>query len=285
MADVPTSVTLSTGYSLPTIGFGVYLLEASLCPGAVANALKTGYRHIDCAQYYENETEVGAGVRSSGIPREQIFITSKAHNADFGYEETLRSVEESVKKLGFSKCYYDLFLVHSPHGGRDARVARYKAVVEAKARGLVRTVGVSNFSEKHLDEIEAAGLERPAVNQIELHPWCQQRPIVSYCQSRGIIVQAYTPLVKGNDVAEGKGIKNAIVLKIAKKHGKSPAQVLVRWSLQKGFVPLPKATSAQRIEENFKVFDFALDAEDVAAIDALDEGASGAVTWNPVGEP
>ncbi|KAF8558712.1 Aldo/keto reductase [Imleria badia] len=282
MADVPTSVTLTTGYSLPTVGFGVYQLEPSLCAGAVANALKTGYRHIDSAQYYENEAEVGEGVRSSGIPREQVFITSKVINTLVGYDDTLKSVEESVKKLGFD--YYDLFLVHAPHGGREARIAKYKALLEAKKRGLVRTVGVSNFSEKHIKEIVEAGLEKPAVNQIELHPWCQQRPIVSYCQSTGIVVQAYSPLVRGKDAGEGKGIQNAVVRNIADKHGKSPAQVLIRWSLQKGLVPLPKATSPRRIEENLEVYDFALDAGDVVAIDALDEGARGAVTWNPVGE-
>jgi len=270
------------GYSLPTIGYGVYQLKDSLCTTGVEHALKIGYRHIDCAQHYENETEVGQGVRSSGVPRDQVFITSKVYDANFGHEETLKSVEESIEKLGFS--YYDLFLLHSPHGGRDARLTRYKALLEAKARGLVRTVGVSNFSEKHIKEIEEAGLEKPAVNQLELHPWCQQRQIVSYCQSEGIVVQAYTPLVRGAKAKEGKGIKNAVVLQIAEKHGKSPALVLIRWSLQKGFVPLPKA-SAHRIEENFRAFDFGLDAEDVAAIDALDEGASGAVTWNPVGEP
>ncbi|KAI9574410.1 NADP-dependent oxidoreductase domain-containing protein [Boletus coccyginus] len=283
MADVPKTVSLTTRYSLPTIGFGVYQLEASLCPEAVENALKAGYRHIDCAQYYQNEAEVGEGVRRSGIPRDQVFITSKVYRTTVGYDKTLKSVERSVKKLGFS--YYDLFLVHSPHGRRNGRLARYRALLEAKNQGLVRTVGVSNFSEKHIKEIEEAGLEKPAVNQIELHPWCQQRPIVSYCQSEGIVVQAYSPLVRGNEAGEGKGIKNAVVLGIADKHGKSPAQVLIRWSLQKGLVPLPKATLAHRIEENFKVFDFTLDAEDVAAIDALDEGASGAVTWNPVDEP
>jgi len=271
------------GYSLPTVGFGVFEIEPSLCTGAVVNALKTGYRHVDSAQYYQNEAEVGAGVRSSGIPREQVFITSKVYSSTVGYEATLKGVEKSVKKLGFD--YYDLFLIHSPHGRRDERLAKYKALLEAKARGLVRTIGVSNFSEKHIQEIVDAGLEKPAVNQVELHPWCQQRPIVSYCKSKGIVVQAYTPLVRGNDVAEGKGIRNAVVRKIGAKYGKSPAQVLIRWSLQTGLVPLPKATSAQRIEENLKVFDFALDAEDMATIDAFDEGESGAVTWNPVGEP
>jgi diketogulonate reductase-like aldo/keto reductase len=181
MADVPSSVTLLTGYSLPTIGFGVYQLDD--CPGGVANALKIGYRHIDCAQFYDNEADVGEGVRSSGIPRDQVFITSKVQNAGYGYEETLKSVEESVKKLGFS--YYDLFLLHSPHGGRDARLARYKAVLEAKARGLVRTAGVSNFSEKHIKEIEEAGLEKPAVNQIEVrnNPHPEYRPNNDYVVS------------------------------------------------------------------------------------------------------
>jgi len=283
MTNVTTSVRLTTGYSLPTVGFGVYKLEPEKCTESVKNALKAGYRHVDCAQYYENEVEVGQGVRDSGVPREQVFITSKVMPEDYGYEQTLKTVEKSIENLGFD--YYDLFLVHSAHGGRDERLAKYKALLEAKKRGLVRTVGVSNYSEKHIAEIEEEGLEKPAVNQIELHPWCQQRSIVSYCQSNGIIVQAYTPLVKGSDAPNGKGVKNAVVLKVSEKHGRTPAQVLVRWSLQKGLVPLPKATSPHRIEENLKVFDFSLDAEDMEAIDALDQGAAGAVGWNPVGEP
>ncbi|KAG9317716.1 hypothetical protein JVU11DRAFT_1930 [Chiua virens] len=239
---------------MPTIGYGVFQLAPELCTEAVVSALKSGYRHIDSAQFYRNEAEVGEGVRKSDTPRNQIFITSKVANTGHSYDQTLKSIEESVRMLGFN--YYDLFLIHSPHGGRNGRLARYKALVEAKARGLVRAIGVSNYSKKHIEEIAEAGLEQPAVNQVELHPWCQQRPIVSYCKSKGIVVQAYTPLVRGNDV-----------------HGKSAAQVLIRWSLQKGLVPLPKATSAHRIEENFQVFDFALDADDVTAIDAFDEGA------------
>ncbi|KAF9226773.1 Aldo/keto reductase [Gyrodon lividus] len=197
---------------MPTIGFGVF--ENPECADACEFALKTGYRMIDSARYYQNEAQVGEGVRRTNIPRENIFITSKIYHPDFGYEKTLDSVRESVEQLGFGELHevswpagcYDLYLIHSPHGGPGIRLATYKALLKAKSDGLIRSVG-------------------------------------------------YT---------------------------KSTAQVLIRWSLQKGHVPLPKSSSPSRIEENFKVFDFSLEEEDMTAIDALDEGAGGAVTWNPV---
>ncbi|KIJ69861.1 hypothetical protein HYDPIDRAFT_23024 [Hydnomerulius pinastri MD-312] len=266
---------------MPTIGLGVF--ENPECADACKEALKAGYRMIDSARYYENEALVGEGVRRANIPREEIFITSKIYHPDFGYENTLRSVNESVTKLGFG--YYDLYLIHSPHGGQDTRLETYRALLKAKSDGLIRSVGVSNYSGKHIDEIEEAGLELPAVNQIELHPFCQQHLIVEYCKAKGIVVQAYSPLVRGVVASEGKGMDNKDVRAISEKHVRSPAQVLVRWSLQKGFVPLPKSSNSSRIRENFQVFDFVLDEEDMAALDALNEGASGAVTWNPVDEP
>ncbi|KAH7887474.1 NADP-dependent oxidoreductase domain-containing protein [Phlebopus sp. FC_14] len=275
MADVPREVVLNTGYSMPTIGLGVY--ENPECADACEVALKAGYKMIDSARYYENEAQVGEGVRKASIPREEVFITSKIYHPDFGYDHTLRSVKESVEKLGFG--YYDLYLIHSPHGGKTIRLDTYKALLDAKAAGLIRSVGVSNYGEKHIVEIEEAGLDLPAVNQVELHPFCQQRPIVAYCQAKGIVVQAYSPLVRGT---EGKGIDHKVVAQIATKHAKSPAQILIRWSLQKGLVPLPKSNTRSRILSNFEVFDFKLDKEDMAALDALDEGGSGAITWNPV---
>ncbi|KAF9238820.1 NADP-dependent oxidoreductase domain-containing protein [Melanogaster broomeanus] len=264
---------------MPTIGLGVY--ENPECAEACAAALKVGYRMIDSARYYCNEAQTGEGVRRTNIPREDIFISTLEDISPrlTGYEKTLDSVQESPPG------YYDLYLIHSPHGGPDTRLATYKALLKAKSDGLIRSVGVSNYSEKHIAEIESAGLELPAVNQIELHPFCQQRPIVSYCNTKGIIVQAYSPLIRGKEAGIGKGMDNEVVREVAKKHAKSPAQILIRWSLQKGFVPLPKSASRSRIEENFEVFDFNLDEEDMMALEALDKGADGAVTWNPVDEP
>ncbi|KAF8838615.1 Aldo/keto reductase [Paxillus ammoniavirescens] len=274
-------VALNSGYPMPTIGLGVF--ENLECAEACEAALKVGYRMIDSARYYQNEAQVGEAVRKSNVPREDIFIISKIYHPDFGYEKTLDSVRESVEQLGCG--YFDLYLIHSPHGGPEKRLATYRALLKAKSENLIRSVGVSNYGPTHIAEIENAGLELPAVNQIELHPFCQQRLIVSFCNTKGIIVQAYSPLVRGDVAGKGNGMDNVVVSEIAKKQAKSPAQVLIRWSLQKGLVPLPKSSSRSRIEENFKVFDFHLDGEDMAALDALDKGADGAVTWNPVDQP
>ncbi|EPQ52901.1 Aldo/keto reductase [Gloeophyllum trabeum ATCC 11539] len=256
---------------MPVLGLGVYLNEDPV-PACLA-ALKHGYRHIDSARMYRNEAAVGRAVKESGVPREQVFVTSKIYDPEHGYESTLRAVQDSLDKFGFN--YLDLYLIHSPLSGKTKRLETYKALLRAKEEGKLKSIGVSNYSPKHIDEIKEAGLELPAVNQVELHPFCQQKPIVEYCRAHNIVVQAYSPLVRGK-------LDDAVITALAQKYGKTPAQIAVRWSLQKGFVPLPKSANPERVVANAQVFDFSLADEDVAKLDALDRGKAGAVTWNPV---
>jgi len=192
---------------------------------------------------------------------------------NIGSADVTTTVEQSRSKLGFD--YIDLYLIHSPHGGKNNRLKAWKALLAAKAEGKLRDVGVSNYNVKHLEEIREAGLEIPSVNQVELHPFCQQKPIVDYCNAHGIVVEAYCPLVRG-------AFDNPVLQSVSKKIGKSPAQVLVRWSLQKGFVPLPKSSQPARIANNAEVYDFELSAQDMEALDGLDRGKAGAISWNPI---
>ncbi|KAM5541847.1 hypothetical protein V8D89_004576 [Ganoderma adspersum] len=268
---IDTTVRLRSGYELPLLGLGVYLNNDAK-PASLA-ALKAGYRHIDSARMYGNEPQVGEAVRESGIPRGQVYITSKIQNDEHGYEKTLAAVDDSLQKLGFE--YVDYMLIHSAMSDTPTRLATWRALVDAKAAGKVRSIGVSNYGVKHIEEIREAGLELPDINQIELQPLNQQKPIVDYCKQHGIFIEAYAPLMRAQwDVPA--------ILEAAKKHDKSPAQVLVRWSLQRGFAPLPKSADPVRVVSNAAVYDFELSAEDVAAIDALDRGKDGTITWNPV---
>ncbi|CAL1708217.1 unnamed protein product [Somion occarium] len=289
-----STVKLLSGYEIPRLGFGVAYgfgkeedpLELTK-PG-VLEALKVGYRHIDSAQLYRNEREVGEAVRESGLKREDVFVTSKV--PDEG--EPLASVDASLKALGFGKLnvlsyyfmdtlktrypdYIDLYLIHSPPAGKENRLTKYKALLEAKRQGKVRTVGVSNYNIHHIEEIREAGLELPSVNQVELHPFCQQRPIIEYCNKHNIAVEAYCPVIRGK-------LDDPVIVDIAKKHGKEPAQVLLRWSLQHDLIPLVRSSNPARILSNTQIYDFALDEDDVKRLDALDRGAEGAISWNPI---
>ncbi|KIY62838.1 Aldo/keto reductase [Cylindrobasidium torrendii FP15055 ss-10] len=260
---------------MPCVGLGVY--QNYTTQASVLEALRYGYRHIDSAQAYRNEAHVGAAVHeSAGVQREDVFVTTKCISKNHGYEKTPKGVDESLRKFGFD--YVDLFLIHNPHSGKDLRLETYRALLECKASGKIRSVGVSNYGVQHLEEIRAAGYEMPAVNQIELHPLCQQKPIVEYCRKNMIIVQAYSPLIQGK-------MDNPIFNALALKYRRDVAQILIRWSLQKGFVPLPKSATPQRIKSNLQVFDFVLTEEDMAQLDSLDQGKDGAVTWNPVDVP
>ncbi|EIW53073.1 Aldo/keto reductase [Trametes versicolor FP-101664 SS1] len=270
-----STIRLSSGYEMPLVGFGVWQ-NIDQCIPACAVALKHGYRHIDSARVYGNEVEVGQAVRDSGIPREDIFVTSKILHTEHEYERTLAAVDESLKRFGFD--YLDLFLVHTPLSGKARRLETYRALLDAKKAGKLRSVGVSNYGVGHLEEIREAGLEPPAVNQLEIHPFCQQREIVEYCTERGIVLQAYCPLIQGQ-------FDNPVFHEVAKKYNKLVPQVLVRWSLQKGFNPLPKSATPERIVSNVDVFDFEIAPEDMARIDALDKGAAGAILLNPVNAP
>jgi len=268
---------------MPLLGFGVY--QNYDARPSVLEAFKAGYRHVDSAQVYRNEAEVGEAIRESGLKREDLFITTKCVSKTHGYESTLKGVDTSLAKFGLD--YIDLFLIHDPFSGTKLRLETYKALLEAKRAGKIRSVGVSNYGVHHLEELKAlkaeleakqVEFEMPTVNQIELHPLCQQKPIVEYCKANSIVVQAYCPIIRGNMDIDA-------VTKIAKKHNRDPAQILLRWSLQKGYVPLPKSATPSRIHSNAQLYDFELDTEEMSALDALDRGKAGAISWNPVNAP
>ncbi|TBU44989.1 Aldo/keto reductase [Dichomitus squalens] len=260
-----------TGHDKPILGLGV--AETTDCVSACLAALKYGYRHFDTARHYKNEEEVGRAIRESGIPREEIFVTSKFMATDHGYEDTLRAVDDSLQKFGYD--HFDLYLIHSPLSGQEKRLGTWRALIDAKNAGKVKSIGVSNYSGKHIDEIRAAGLELLSVNQIELHPLCQQRPIVKYCQENDIVVEAYSPLARSK--------LGGPVLQRLTKLVRDCLACFLRWlTLTRIFVPLPKSSHRERILSNSQVYDFELSDEDMAALDALDKGKAGSVTWNPV---
>ncbi|TFK46255.1 Aldo/keto reductase [Heliocybe sulcata] len=266
-----STVKLLDGNAMPVLGLGVALNEDPA--PAVLAALKHGYRQIDSARHYKNEAPLGKAIRESGVPRDQVFVTSKVFESEHGYEATLQAVQDSLHNFGFD--YLDLFLIHSPRSGKAKRLETYKALLHAKKAGKLKSIGVSNYSPKHIEEIREAGLELPAVNQIELHPFCQQQPIVDYCRAHNIAVQAFSPLVRGK-------LDDPAITSTSTKYAKTPAQIVLRWSLQRGFVPLPKSANSVRVVANAQVFDFEIAQEDMERLDALDRGKAGAITWNPV---
>ncbi|KAF4621156.1 hypothetical protein D9613_000466 [Agrocybe pediades] len=266
-----STVRLSSGYDMPRLGFGVFQNHNTTPTTLIA--FQAGYRHVDSAQVYRNEADVGEAVRQSGLDRGEVFITTKCVSKTHGYERTLKGVEESLERMKFD--YIDLFLIHDPLSGKEKRLETYKALLEKQKEGKIRSVGVSNYGVKHLEEIKEAGLPLPTVNQIELHPFCQQKDIVEWCNANGVVVQAYCPIIRGQ-------MNHEVIHALSAKYDRDPAQVLIRWSLQKGFVPLPKSATPGRIRSNVEVYDFELAPEDVAKLDALDRGKSGAVSWNPV---
>ncbi|KAI9778006.1 MAG: hypothetical protein M1839_008411 [Geoglossum umbratile] len=255
---------------MPRLGFGVYRSPTSICIQSVSTALKVGYRHIDTAQFYANEREVGEAVRNSGIPREEVFVTTKilrtSESSDLAYHRALKSVEV----IGLD--YVDLFLIHSPGRGANARKATWQALERLVEEGKVRSIGVSNFGIKHIEEMKSyAKVFPPQVNQIELHPWCQQREIASYCQTHNIAIQAYCPL------ARNLKAKNPMLLALADKYNKTTAQILIRYCLQKDWAPLPKSDNPGRIAENMDIYGFEIEEADIERLDGLDEGDAGAI--------
>ncbi|KAI9784022.1 MAG: hypothetical protein M1816_001104 [Peltula sp. TS41687] len=256
---------------IPGLGFGVYRSESDVCTNSCLKALSAGYRHIDSAQYYANEGEVGEAVRRSQVARDSVFVTTKILYPGGSVEKSYQSIVESVEKFNLDG-YVDLFLIHSPSSGAEGRKEMWQALEKALDDGKVRSIGVSNFGVGHIEELRSfAKVWPPHVNQIELHPWCQQRTINAYCRKHGIVVEAYSPLVR-NQKAD-----DATLNKLAKKYGKTTAQVLIRYCLQKEWVPLPKSDTPSRIEENAKVFDFDIEKEDMDTLDGLDQGDQGAI--------
>ena len=261
---------LNDGNQMPILGLGVW----QVAPGketrrAVGFALEIGYRLIDTAKLYGNERDVGAAVRESGIPREEIFVTTKLWNDDHGYEPALRAFERSRQELGLD--YVDLYLIHWPVP--RLRQESWKALLRLREQGLVRSIGVSNYTIRHLQELLPATPIPPSVNQVEFHPFLYQRELLEFCQSRGIKVEAYSPL------ARGRRMKDPVTVEMAARYARTPAQVMIRWSIQHGLVVIPKSVRPERIRENATVFDFELTPKDMGRLDALDEGSH--VAWNP----
>ncbi|MER5253578.1 MULTISPECIES: aldo/keto reductase [unclassified Streptomyces] len=249
---------------MPQLGFGVWQVPDDEARSAVATALEAGYRSIDTAAIYANEEGTGKAIAESGIAREELFVTTKLWNADQGYDSTLRAFDASLEKLGLDQV--DLYLIHWPLPSKGLAVDTYKAFEKIQADGRARSIGVSNFLPEHLEKLISETSVIPAVNQIELHPHLQQRASREFHAEQGIATEAWSPLGQGKGLLEVPAI-----IAIAQKHGRTPAQVVLRWHLQLGNVVIPKSVTPSRIKENIDVFGFELDPEDMAAISALNE--------------
>ncbi|MFE7773452.1 aldo/keto reductase [Streptomyces sp. NPDC057445] len=264
MSKVP-SITLNNGVPMPQLGFGVWQVPDDEAARAVGTALEAGYRSIDTAAIYENEKGTGEAVAASGIPREELFVTTKLWNSEQGYDSTLRAFDASLRRLGLD--YVDLYLIHWPTPAKDAYVDTYKAFETILSEGRAKAIGVSNFLPEHVERLLGETSVVPAVNQIELHPQLQQADSRAVHAKHGIATEAWSPLGSGRGLLEVP-----TVVAIARKHGRTPAQAVLRWHLQIGNVVIPKSVTPSRIKENIDVFDFELDADDMAAFAALDEG-------------
>ena len=263
MNTVP-SITLDNGVEIPQLGLGVWQVEDAIVTDVVASAFETGYRHIDTAAAYHNEAGVGRAIAASGLPRDELFITTKLQNSDQGYDSTLAAFDKSIDQLGLE--YVDLYLIHWQCLKKDKYVDTWKAFEQLYADKRVRAIGVSNFHEPALRRIFEEATIRPAVNQIELHPALPQDELRAFNAENDIVTEAWSPL------ASGELLANPALATIGAKYGKSAAQVMIRWHLQLGNVVIPKTVTPSRIKENFEVFDFRLDNDDMAAIADLETG-------------
>ncbi len=258
-----TTTTLTNGVTMPVIGLGVLKSrEGGEVEQAVETALEVGYRSIDTASAYRNEAGVGRALRNSSLDRESMFITSKVWNSDQGYDATLRAFDQSLERLKLD--YLDLYLIHWPVAGKF--VETWRALETLYREGRVRAIGLSNFLDPHLDLLLPQAEIKPMVNQIEFHPWLQQPELIERHQREGIQLEAWRPIMMGQVQ------QIPTLIEIGQRHGKSPVQVTLRWQIQRGIVTIPKSTNLQRIAENFDLFDFELSPEEMARIDALDQG-------------
>lgn len=264
MSQVP-SLTLHNGVEMPQLGFGVWQVPDDEAATAVATAIESGYRSIDTAAIYQNETGTGKAIAASGVARDELFVTTKLWNTEQGYDSTLRAFDASLAKLGLD--YVDLYLIHWPVPAKDAYLDTYRAFEKIYAEGRARAIGVSNFLPEHLERLLGETSVVPVINQIELHPQLQQAESRALHAEHGILTEAWSPL------GSGKGLLEVpTVVAVARKHGRTPAQAVLRWHIQTGNVVIPKSVTPSRIAENIDVFDFELDADDLAAFAALDEG-------------
>ncbi|MGG7517025.1 aldo/keto reductase [Allorhizobium undicola] len=261
-----SQISFHDGHSIPQIGLGVWQTPNDGAAPAVKAALEAGYRHVDTAAVYENEEGVGKGIATSGLDRKDIFLTTKLWNDEQGFDKTLRAFEKSLTRLGTD--YVDLYLIHWPSPHRGLFVETWKAFIRLREEGRVRSIGVSNFYPEHLQKlIDETGVV-PVINQIELHPDFQQREARAFHERHRIVTQSWSPL------GQGKILDNATIAGIARRHGKTPAQVIIRWHIDNGLVVIPKSVTPSRIVENVNVFDFRLTEHDLAELAALDNGSA-----------
>jgi 2,5-diketo-D-gluconate reductase A len=274
LSTVP-DIALNDGNTIPQLGFGVFQIEPGETAEAVTEALRVGYRHIDTAEMYGNEREVGEGLRASGLDRGDVFVTSKLNNAFHEPDDARRAFDETLSELGFD--HVDLFLIHWPlptlYGGDF--VSTWKVMEEFHNDGRARSVGVSNFQVDHLERLAAETDTVPAVNQIEVHPYFTNESVRAYGQEHGIVTEAWSP------IAQGGVLDDSTITEIAGKVGKTPAQVVLRWHIQRGDIVFPKSVTPSRMQENFDIFDFELDSADMEEISSLDQGENGRTGPNP----
>lgn len=272
--DITSTIKLNAGNAIPRFGFGT--CASATCTQSALWALQSGYIHLDTAQIYKNEAETGEAIANSKLPHDKIFVCSKLWEDMYSRQGALDAVEGSLKKLGLKTI--DLYLLHTPRPGPKARLESWLGLQDAVEKGWVKSIGVSNWAPKHVEQLmKEPGVKiLPAVNQVEFHPWQQQRDIVKYCNEKGIAVVAYSPLT------QGRRLGDATIAEIAKKYGRTPAQVVLRWCLQKGVVIIPKSDKESRIVENKGIFDWELESADVETIDALNEGQAANIgEWDP----
>jgi diketogulonate reductase-like aldo/keto reductase len=263
MADVP-AVTLNNGVTMPQIGFGVFRVPEGETMSAVLSAIEAGYRGIDTASLYGNETAVGRAIARCGVPREHLFITTKLWNDDQGYDSTFRAFDGSLRRLGLD--YVDLYLIHWPVPAKSAYLDTWQAFEQIQASGRARAIGVSNFQPWHLQPLLDRHGIVPAVNQVELHPAFQQEQVRAFDRAHGIVTEAWSPLAQGDVLAD------PMITALSRRYGKTPAQIVLRWHIELGNVVIPKSVTPSRIRENIDIFDFSLAAEDMAMFRTLDRG-------------
>lgn len=257
-------IPLSDGNSIPQVGLGVWQASQEQATNAVCVAIESGYRHIDTASIYKNEEGVGQGIKQAGVAREQLFVTTKIWNSDQGFDKATAALDASLERLQLS--YVDLLLIHWPFPKMDLYLETWKALIAAQQQGKVRSIGVSNFNPEHLQRVIDETGVKPVLNQVELHPFWQQKALQQTHKTLGIEIEAWSPL------GQGKALNHPTINEIAQKHGKSAAQVIIRWHVQQGRIVIPKSVTPSRIQENFNVFDFVLDANDLVDIAAMDNG-------------
>lgn len=271
---IDTKVVLNNGIEMPVFGLGTYLSGPGKKTEDIASyALEIGYRHIDTARFYGNERDIGRAIAKSGIPRNEIFVTTKLWNSDHGYDRALAAFGESLEDLGIG--YVDLYLIHWPV--RDLRSESWKALEYLYEKGKCRAIGVSNYTIPHLTELLASCAVKPAVNQVEFSPYLYQKKLLAFCRSQGVQFESYSPLTKGHMLDDPK------LLEIANRYSRSPAQILIRWTLQKEVIVIPKSSRKDRIQENSGVFDFNISLEDMGRLDSFHNNLR--VSWDPTQMP